>query len=178
MEEVKLHLGCGAIIIPGWLNYDLEPGPGGMRRDLTQPFPVASDSVDFIFNEHFLEHIPRPAGVGFLRECRRVLKPGGVLRVVTPDLGHLVEAWQCAEVIKIPGVWEPITVCQMFNEGMRLWGHQFVYDFQELASTLRAAGFHEIYAKPYTESPYDALKCIDQRPHHGELIFEAAKQSA
>jgi predicted SAM-dependent methyltransferase len=177
MKEVKLHLGCGAIIIPGWLNYDLDPGTGGIRRDLRKPFIEHDDSVDFIFNEHFLEHLTRDAGRFFLRECRRVLRPGGVLRIVTPDLDKLARDYLKENIQCIPGTWTPATPCQMMNEGMRLWGHEFLYDFQELAAVLREAGFlsQKICAEVYRSSRHAALRGIDQRPHYGELIFEATK---
>jgi predicted SAM-dependent methyltransferase len=177
MNETKLHLGCGAIIIPGWTNYDVSPGPGGIVRDLTRPFPEFSDSVDFIFHEHFFEHMTRAVGLSFLRECWRVLKSGGVLRIVTPDLHQLCRDYLEGKIDRFKGAWEPKTRCAMVNEGMRFWGHEFLYDGEELNDALRDAGFvsGNIRILPYRHSAHQALKGIDQRPNHGELIFEATK---
>lgn len=177
MKETKLHLGCGAIIIPGWLNYDTHPGHGGIVRDLSRPFFENSDSVDIIFHEHFIEHLSRAAGVAFLRECYRVLKPGGVMRIVTPNLAQLCVDYMNGMIDRFKGAWEPKTACAMVNEGMRLWGHEFLYDVDELALVLVEAGFSadSIEDWAYRHSATPALKGVDQRPHHGELILEATK---
>ncbi len=113
---MKLHLGCGQNIIPGWMNIDLEPGPGGVRHDLRKRLPFGDGSARFIFNEHFLEHI-------------------------TPDLKKLLDDYDECALVNIPGIWEPKTLCQMVNEGLRLWGHQYVYDRPDLHISLIESGF-------------------------------------
>ncbi len=173
--QSKLHLGCGAIILPGWLNVDINPGPGGVQCDLTKPLRMASATVDYVFNEHFLEHLDRAQGVALLRECYRVLRKGGVLRIITPDLQVLMTDYVTKNLERVKEVWRPATPAQMFNEGMRLWGHQFVYDADELVLVLREAGFTMITRADYKQSMEPALIGIDQRPHHEELIFEAMK---
>ena len=75
---MKIHLGCGTNYIDGWVNVDLDSVLADVHLDLRNPLPYADTSVDFIFNEHFIEHITRDEALGFLKECRRVLKPGGV----------------------------------------------------------------------------------------------------
>lgn len=61
--------------------------------DLREGIPYADETFDAIYNSHLLEHIPRTEAVPFLRECRRVLKSEGVIRVVVPDLKILVEQY-------------------------------------------------------------------------------------
>lgn len=172
---MKLHLGCGAIILEGWINVDIDPPKGGFKQDLRRPLPQGHDEVDFIFHEHFLEHLTLDEGMVFLRDCYRVLKPGGVMRVVTPDLMHLARSYVRGDLLQIPGVWEPRGLARMMNEAMRLWGHQFVYDQHELFSTMREAGFHSVNVRQYKSSQHEALNGIDQRPHYGELIMEGTK---
>lgn len=172
---LKLHLGCGQIIKEGWVNVDLEPAKGGIRRDLSRPFPEESDSVDFIFHEHFIEHLTREQGVAFLKECYRVLRPGGVMRLSTPDLYMLAIWYQQGPIDQWPGTWEPKSPARFFNEAMRLWGHQFLYDQEEIGDVLAEAGFKTILVETHGTSDYDELREIEARPYHQDLIVEATK---
>jgi SAM-dependent methyltransferase len=54
--------------------------------DLSRGIPYADNSVDAVYHSHFLEHLDRDVAPLFLDEVRRVLKPGGVHRIVVPDL--------------------------------------------------------------------------------------------
>lgn len=174
VETVRLHLGCGSNVIRGWTNLDLEPGPGVVRHDLTRPLPFASGCAEFIFSEHFIEHIARPQAHALLRECHRVLRPGGILRLSTPDLRVLVAEYIKQRTTEWMDVgWLPLSPCQMFNEGMRLWGHQFVYDLDELAGLLFECGFREVVKVPWRQSAHGPLQGLECRPYHQEIILEA-----
>jgi len=88
----KLEIGAGPNGKPGWLATDLNAyvAPNGTRivaLDATKPFPIPADCFDFIFTEHMIEHVSFDDGLNMLSECYRILKPHGVLRVVTPSLG-------------------------------------------------------------------------------------------
>ena len=77
----KLHLGCGPNRLPGWFNTDLKAdGEYVFRLDATKPFPFPSNSFEEIFTEHMIEHIPYTKALSMLKECYRVLQPGGKLR--------------------------------------------------------------------------------------------------
>jgi len=89
-----VNLGCGGRARKGWLNIDaVETAPGVVVQDLARPLEIASNSADFIYTSHVLEHFSRSVAHYFLAECYRVLKPGGVLRVVVPDLAALAKAY-------------------------------------------------------------------------------------
>src|SRR5688500_20406672 len=76
----KLHLGSGPQRLEGWLNVDNLPYPGVDRvLDVTAGLPF--EDVQFIFAEHFIEHLQFDAAVALMRECRRVLRDEGVLRL-------------------------------------------------------------------------------------------------
>ena len=84
-REQKLHVGCGQVALPGWVNIDNQPLRGVDRvLDVTQGLPFRD--VSFIFAEHFIEHLSWEDGLKFLKECRRALSDGGVLRLSTPKL--------------------------------------------------------------------------------------------
>src|ERR1700761_2617137 len=84
----KLEIGAGGAGKPGWLSADLHPRPSAdgnysIVMDATQPFPLPDAAFDFIYSEHMIEHIPYADGRRMVRECFRVLKPEGVLRIST-----------------------------------------------------------------------------------------------
>src|SRR5579863_5905422 len=83
----KLQLGSSSNVLRGWLNTDLNPASTEITYlDATQRFPLPSDAFDFVFCEHFIEHITRDNAKIFLSEVHRCLKPLGVFRVATPAL--------------------------------------------------------------------------------------------
>jgi SAM-dependent methyltransferase len=88
---VRLNLACGDVVLDGWQNLDYESrAPGVIHADLLQGVPYPDASVDEILASHFLEHLKlRSEAIPFLRECERVLRPGGILSIITPDFEML-----------------------------------------------------------------------------------------
>ena len=96
---MKVNLACGTVFVDGddWQNLDFSPaGPAVRRANLLARLPLADGSADAVYSSHFLEHIPREQVPGFLRECRRVLRAGGIIRLVTPDLENICRAYLAA----------------------------------------------------------------------------------
>ena len=174
----KLHLGCGANNFSGWVNIDLDSPTADRLLDLTEPLPFEDSSVSHIFNEHFIEHVTREQAVAFLKECYRVLSPQGAIRISTPNLRYLAHCFFFDNKNEWGNLWQPSTKCQMMNEGMRSWGHQFVYDAEELTRVLGEAGFKSIAFQVYRQSADEVLAGLECRPFHNELIVEACKSSA
>lgn len=86
----KLQIGAGKNPLPGWLNTDLEPvSPAIMQLNATEPFPFADEVFDYVFSEHMIEHIPYRGALTMLGECFRILKPGGRIRIATPDITQI-----------------------------------------------------------------------------------------
>jgi SAM-dependent methyltransferase len=82
-----LNLGCGTHYHNDWINVDLNPMSSSIiQYNFLQGIPFSDNFCDVVYSSHFLEHIPRDIGQRFLDECYRVLKPGGICRIVTPDL--------------------------------------------------------------------------------------------
>ncbi|HKR02268.1 MAG TPA: methyltransferase domain-containing protein [Pyrinomonadaceae bacterium] len=177
LAATQLHLGCGGNLLPGWANVDLDAAEGVIQHDLTEPLPLHSETVKFIYSEHFIEHITRDQALALLRECQRVLTPDGVIRLSTPNLKKLLNEYSARRTTEWSDVdWHPSTPCQMVNEGMRLWGHQFVYDPDEIVLLLNEAGFQHITKVDWRESRHPELKGLECRPFHGEIIVEAVKR--
>jgi predicted SAM-dependent methyltransferase len=160
MAETRLHIGAGPVQLEGWINIDNQPYEGlDHVLDVTAGLPFSN--VDYIFAEHFVEHLSYDAGLAFLKECRRALAKDGVLRLTTPNLDWV---WLTQYH---PGQWatdgEAVRDCFWMNKSFRAWGHQFLYNFQTLKSTLLAAGFGEVKAAEYGVSEHEALRNLE---HH------------
>jgi predicted SAM-dependent methyltransferase len=172
----KLHLASGKKILEGWGNIDFVGGGEVIGWNLTNDFPVNSNSVNYIFCEHFIEHITRKEALKFLSECARVLKSGGVLRVTTPNLEKLIQEYSLQRTTEWANVgWLPDTPCQMANEFFRSWEHKFSYDQQELSAILRQVGFGKVTPAAWRESDISELRGLEFRPYHEEVILEGIK---
>jgi predicted SAM-dependent methyltransferase len=175
-DKLKLNLGCGANILPGWLNLDLEPMAGAYFWDAIKIMPFEPETVSIIYSEHFIEHLDIAHVMHLLRECNRILCPGGILRLSTPDLQVLVAAYIGGHLDQWRDVgWVPRTPCDLMNEGMRAWGHRYLFDRERLVDCLHQAGFLLVAPAPWRQSRVVALEGRECRPFCGELIFEAQK---
>jgi|SRR5713226_1512368 len=89
-----LNLGCGVRFHPEWENVDFRStGPGVRAHDLRKGVPYPDAAFEVVYHSHLLEHFPKESALIFLRECYRVLKPEGVIRVVVPDLEAIVRLY-------------------------------------------------------------------------------------
>jgi SAM-dependent methyltransferase len=89
-----VNLGCGRVHHPDWINVDFNTSdPGVVRHDLLTGLPFADGEVDVVYHAHVLEHFGPREGAAFLRECFRVLRPGGLLRVGVPDLEEIAREY-------------------------------------------------------------------------------------
>ncbi len=96
MQQTKINLACGNIYVTGngWINIDYNSTSSNVRRaDLLARLPLPDNSAALVYSSHFLEHIPRSQVPDFLSECLRVLIPGGVIRLVLPDLENICRAY-------------------------------------------------------------------------------------
>jgi predicted SAM-dependent methyltransferase len=85
-----LNLGCGITWHPDWTNVDfVSTGEDVMAHNLLKGIPFNDASFEVVYHSHVLEHMPKNYAENFTRECYRVLKPGGIIRVVIPDLEQI-----------------------------------------------------------------------------------------
>lgn len=153
--EPKLHIGCGANHLEGWLNTELCPHGREIFLDATEAFPLPSNTFAFVYSEHMIEHIPYRQARAMVKECFRILRPGGVIRVVTPDLVFLKSLLN-SDLTPFQNAYIDYSVQQyaiedgagsgvhVFNHFMRAWGHQFIYDQPSLNRLVAEAGFVDL----------------------------------
>jgi SAM-dependent methyltransferase len=86
----KLQIGAGTNPLAGWLNTDLQPRSVDIiAMDALVRFPFEDRTFDYAFSEHMIEHVPYGGGLHMLREACRVMKPGGRIRIATPDIRRI-----------------------------------------------------------------------------------------
>jgi predicted SAM-dependent methyltransferase len=192
----KLQLGAGGNVHPGWLNTDIADYKREheiVYLDARKPFPFPDSSFDFVFSEHMIEHLRYPEGLRCLRECHRVLRPGGRIRLATPSLSRLASLygddltdvqrryiqWSTDSFVDHADGYEPGYV---LNNFFRSWGHEFIYDEQTLRQALASAGFVDIEEWPIGESAEAELAGLERHlPDEGEfneyetLVVEARR---
>lgn len=173
-----LQIGAGPTSAAGWLRTDLEPRPrGSVFLDATRRFPIPDATFDFVHSEHMIEHVPFEGGAAMLRECHRILKPGGRIRLATPDLAVLLGLYGRENVgvakrlidavgngvFQNPACAKPIFA---INSAFRDYGHQFLYDEETLRESLHAAGFDDVQRCKCGESAFAPFRGMER---HGEV---------
>jgi predicted SAM-dependent methyltransferase len=166
----KINLGSGHWKIDGWINvdFDLESRPD-VLADLSSPLPFGAGVASFMHSEDFIDQLTLDQAAMFLRECHRVLVPGGVLRVLTPDL-HQLAGLYLADPGRLRNMWSEFvgvplsldTAGEVFNLGMRFAGHTFLYDAETLAALASKCGF-EATRVGYRQSQWPDLRDLDLR---------------
>lgn len=190
----KLHVGCGKNILGGWLNSDLEPFSARVvALDATATLPFGDGTFDFIFSEHMIEHVSYADARKMLSEFQRVLRPGGKIRISTPDLLFLIDLFRAEKSDRqeryiqwSADTFVPDAPCYretfVLNNFMRNWEHKFIYDERVLRDALERAGFVEITRYGLNASGDEELRDleIERRLPPGLLaletmVFEATK---
>jgi predicted SAM-dependent methyltransferase len=178
-EIKKLQIGAGPITLPGWLSTDIaHTSDRVVYLDATEMFPFDDNTFDYVFSEHMIEHIPWHKGLFMLKECRRVLKPRGTIRLATPDLEVLIGLYIQNENALNERYIEWITdrflndvnaykASFVINNAFRNWGHQFLYDGDLLVMTMQKAGFTNIRRGSLGESNDENLRGIES---HGGTV--------
>lgn len=182
-ERRRLRLGSGRHTDPGWLSADLVPvSRGVVFIDATRPFPLPSASFDLVHCEHVIEHLRYEGGLAMLAECHRVLRPGGILRIATPNLAlvaRLIAADGADPALAGYVRWTNETFgtaaerrdagnpAFAANRLVRSWGHTFIYDAATLRAALAGAGFRDIVAVTPGSSAHAELCGVDR--HHEEI---------
>lgn len=179
-RDLLVNIGCGPNALDGWVNLDASRGDRiDVVWDLRHGLPFPDASCAAVFGEHVIEHIPRDAAETLLRECRRALQTGGVLRLSTPDAGRYLRAYAGdGEFLRHPSFAEPAeTPLDRVNQMMREGGqHLWAYDADSLLLLLRKVGFSSAVEQKFGESLDARLRGIDSEGRAFETLYvEAVK---
>jgi SAM-dependent methyltransferase len=201
---LRLNLGCGEQTPEGWLNLDSSPGARLARRpllfrtlrlllpnrllpaeswlgadvrhvELTKRWPFGDGSVEAIYSSHFLEHLELEEARHVLGEAHRVLRPGGRIRLVVPDLAAMVDQYlrereespaeAAAHFRSNTGFFEkapPRSLSEyLLWNTRRRHNHQLLHDEGLLRAELERAGFDDLARRACGDSDIPGIESID-----------------
>ncbi len=148
-QTVKINLGSGHWKFEDWVNVDLnmESQPE-VCANLASVLPFRTGIADLMHSEDFIDQLELENARLFLNECHRILKPGGVIRILTPDLERLAQLY-LHDHDQLKHLWndhvgvelQTGTVGEIFNTGMRFAGHTFLYDAETFTLLASDCGF-------------------------------------
>jgi predicted SAM-dependent methyltransferase len=141
---ILVNLGCGKDYRPAYINIDVNLWfTSDMWLDLRNRLPFGDATVDGIFTSHVLEHFPLSDTAHIVAECHRVLRPGGVIRVVVPDVEPAIRAYVNGEIGYFHGA--GASLGRRFSDHvLDNSNHRLIFDFSFMEELLRGAGFRDI----------------------------------
>jgi predicted SAM-dependent methyltransferase len=155
--------------------------------DCTAPWPIPDGSVQYVFSDNVIEHIPLAAGRAMLQQAYNSMVPGGVIRIVTPDIRKHVELYlagsasvdgEVAKEYRDMGLVVEHSI-DLIRIPIGSFGHHegYVYDFEVLEAELKRAGFHSVVLCEMGESEHEELRGLDIRlaQEGAQIVVEATR---
>lgn len=200
----KLNLGSGLNSALGWINYDwgLLPLIGKFRLtsilvnlhlldksynwkwpkislvNIKDELPDENNSVDYIYCSHVLEHFEKEEAIKILRECKRVLKDKGIIRIVLPNLSKIIESYDSADIFNREyfGFDKDLYV-GISGKIKRLFirSHQWMYDKKTAIEILKIAGFTKINICSFNKGKTPDIEKLDLKQHHKISLYLEAE---
>lgn len=155
-NEVKINMGSGGVHIDGYIGLDIRPS-AELLWNLNWGLPFQSETIHEITSNHVLEHLDLPIVVKILRECRRCLKPNGVLDVTVPHFNPYIDAYLSKNYELLSQLISDIPPDQgdLYNTCfdriawllLRAGEHKTLFDQESMLAKLRLAGFENVVVK-------------------------------
>lgn len=213
-SQVCLNIGCGNSPADGWLNIDSSPhlraskipivgrivlrqakNKGGIRRavygDIVHGLNLKNDSCELVFASHVLEHLTTADFDTALDNIYAYLRPGGILRVIVPDLRYYIERYRidCEDeavareaaprfmtLSGIAGLGSRKTLSARMREALSNRRHQMMWDGRSLTAALAQHGFQNIHTCRYGDWGDGRFAAVEAEARHERSIcLEAAK---
>lgn len=204
---MKLNLGCGSQVPDGWLNVDYALG-ARLRKipffstfnkkvklfnldwnekiflhDLTKKFPWEDLSVNVIYSSHTLEHLSKYDGQTFLAECHRVLRKDGIIRILVPDLHHIIVEYTEGRIYADDFVEALGVLYENGNSKLKnrlspffQYPHKCMYNTSRLIKILNEIGF-QASSRASFESDIDDIRSVELANRtEGAVIVEGRKR--
>jgi predicted SAM-dependent methyltransferase len=213
LKSKRLHLGCGLVAPENWLNVDGSPQAWLARKpliksilkqtgvsfaqnqwpsnilylNLDRPLRFQDNHFEAVYASHLLEHLYRDQAMQLVTECQRILAPGGIIRLVVPDLETLsrqyLESANEAKGNEMPAdrfmrrlmthsASRPNGLLGIYRQMTSFHDHKWMYDSPSLVSLLEECGFMEVTAMKCHQSNIPDIKVIEkpERIENGEGI--------
>ncbi|HET7506926.1 MAG TPA: methyltransferase domain-containing protein [Solirubrobacterales bacterium] len=175
----RLNWGCGTEPTPGWINSDIKEDPTvDISCDILDGLPLEEGSIDYAVSIHALPELRYPDQVPALMELRRVLVPGGVLRLALPDLDRAIDAYRAGDrdYFLVPDSDAEALGSKLIVQLLWYGYSKTLFNFDLIAELLQRAGFDEVRRCEFgqTHSSYPEIASLDNRPRES-LFVEAVK---
>ncbi len=174
---IRLDLGCGPIMRPGFIGVDLADR-AGLRWDLQWGLPFRDNTIEEIRSDHFLEHLSLPFVVALLCECHRVLRPRGRVEFTVPHLDPYIEAYIKRDFDFLRGkIFDtPAGQDEIYSTSFdriawllhRNGEHKSLFDKESILAKFKLAGFGEVRSREH-----DAEK--DVNPRYSSIYIVGVK---
>lgn len=207
VTPVKVHLGCGSFTPQGWINVDgswnawlakwplirnilktfhiipseianIDWDKNILVHDVRKRLPFSNDSVDAIYSSHLLEHLYLIEAKLLLKECYKILKTNGILRLVVPNLKSIISDYTEQTNVAIDEPKADILNMKLLlrNESqikknifykiytfwMDFHSHKWMYDAESLTYHMKVAGFAKVRECSFLESRIDDIHVIEK----------------
>lgn len=180
----KYNLGCGTALYEDYLNVgywtQLQSGViykdlNGtsntfmLNHDLNNGTPANDNTLDVVYHSHMLEHLTFSEGISFIKECFRVLRPGGIMRLLVPDLELWAKAYLSKDKHFLGEYQKTLDSNTYFTPGaifmgmLHNHGHKMGYDFETVFWLLQESGFVDIQKTLYSASALTEISIIEPR---------------
>lgn len=197
----RLNIGCGDNFVEHWVNIGLFDIPealyysskitnqaGFVHFDVTSELPINPDSVQYIYASHFIEHLTFAQGLTFFKNCHKVMKRNGIIRLTFPDLELWITKYAendldffqryytfTKDINDLP---ELKTKGEIFMSQVQGWNHKWCYDFDSIKDILERAGFSDVTRKKAFQSLIPDIDKLEPNTERRllETIFVEAKK--
>lgn len=184
---LKISVGSAHVELPGWISTDIT-WQSRHYLDLTEPWDFAPHGVDFVYGDNVIEHLPLPLVRQALLHMRSALKPGGAVRLVTPDAERTARAYlddpelteQHLDRHRRHGyrdVFHPVDILRItFTK----YGHHagYIFDEASMRAELERAGFVDIVRSEVGTSERPEFKGLERRAEPTEAATALAMEAA
>jgi predicted SAM-dependent methyltransferase len=159
---VKLHLGCGDKIIPGFVNVDIRPLEGvDLVSDIGTLPEIEDNTVDLIYISHVLEHLDRYTVLKAMKRWHILLRQGGTLRIAVPDFSQIAKLY-------VEGVDLQHFIGLLYGgQNYQYNFHHYIWDYKNMETDLQQAGFKDIHRYDWRETEHHNIDDYSQSyyPH-------------
>jgi predicted SAM-dependent methyltransferase len=203
---MKYNLGCGGHLPDGWVNVDYALGARLSKvpvfkfinkklgffnidwneeiyiHDLTKKFPWETGSADVVYSSHTLEHMSKNDGIFFLKESFRLLRKGGVIRIVVPDLKHIITEYSSGNIDADDFIIELDVLYTESDSYLKnklspffQYPHKCMYDTKTMLRILSEIGFTAKSCEPFISNIEDIANIENKERAINAVIVEGIK---
>ncbi|SRR6266481_1070681 len=187
-----LDVGCGPNTHCEFINLDfLWHSKVDVCWDISRGLPFPDNSMQGIYSEHCLEHFGLVQALALLKEFRRLMAPGGIVRIAVPDAelylrlyvshidGNTEPKFPYSEIESFQGFWCPmLSVNRVFYQDRdSSSGHKVMYDYALLRALLRQAGFNWVEKSEFGQGQNPVLLIDSPQRQMESLYVEAGVNS-